>query len=149
MGAGEYRKDKDGLCQMPVHPKRSRVEGWRGAVGQGHLFPPLSVDGASLPQPWSVSTQRPWPRPSKLYGRRRAAPMLAATNTGRGDHELEPEVDGVRGDHRAAQGGRAASEARAEVHPGTPTLRDLLTDEVHRRQVAVGLPHGLLHHHLA
>ena len=51
--------------RMPVEKTGSRVEVWRGGLGLAYLLPALSLAGASLASPCSVST----PRSSNRAGR--------------------------------------------------------------------------------
>jgi hypothetical protein len=51
---GQYRNFR----RAKGRPRIGRVERWRGGVGWAYLLPTLSVVGASLAQPCSVSTSR-------------------------------------------------------------------------------------------
>ena len=49
------------MCRSPAAlraPKSGRVEKWRGGLGGAYRLPALSVAGASLASPCSVSTSR-------------------------------------------------------------------------------------------
>jgi hypothetical protein len=43
---------------MSTNVRTGRVERWRGGTDEAYLFPTLSVVGASLASPFSVSTSR-------------------------------------------------------------------------------------------